>query len=320
MHKMIWVLWFLPALCLAEPKTVCLNMIVKDEKAVIERCLNSIKPYIDYWVIVDTGSTDGTQGVIEKCLCDVPGELFERKWVNFAHNRNEALELAKGRADYVVFIDADEIFEGDIDKKKLTEEAYTAQVRVSQDPLLTFERAFLVKDGPDWAWEGVLHEHIQHAGPFEWKKEPSFVINAEARDGNRAKDAQKHLKDAQVLEKALQQEPENSRYVFYLAQTYCCLGKYGEAIKSFRKYLTLKDQATEYAFWSCLQIGRIQEQLQEEPEVFIKSYSKAFQLLPTRAEPPYYIGMHFYRQKQYLLAYILIAFDEKIVGCITFLL
>src|SRR5579883_2825669 len=90
--------------------TVCLNMIVKDESPVIERCLASVKKLgiIDYWVIVDTGSTDGTQKIIKKFMKDIPGKLYERPWKNFAHNRNEALALAKDKADYLLFIDADE--------------------------------------------------------------------------------------------------------------------------------------------------------------------------------------------------------------------
>ena len=52
---------------------------------------------IDYWVVVDTGSTDGTQQIIKDFMAKhkIPGELFERPWVNFSHNRSEALELAE---------------------------------------------------------------------------------------------------------------------------------------------------------------------------------------------------------------------------------
>src|SRR5574340_542399 len=89
-------------------KTICLNMIVKNESKVIERCLASVKPIIDTWVIVDTGSTDGTQAIVREFLKDIPGELHERPWVNFGHNRNEALELARGKADYLLLIDADD--------------------------------------------------------------------------------------------------------------------------------------------------------------------------------------------------------------------
>ena len=42
-------------------KTLGLSMIVKNESHVILRVLTSISPIIDYWAIVDTGSTDGTQ-------------------------------------------------------------------------------------------------------------------------------------------------------------------------------------------------------------------------------------------------------------------
>ena len=36
-------------------QTLCLSMIVKNEASVIGRCLPSLRPIIDYWVIVDTG-------------------------------------------------------------------------------------------------------------------------------------------------------------------------------------------------------------------------------------------------------------------------
>ena len=87
---------------------ICLNMIVKNESPVIERCLASVKPWIGHWVIVDTGSTDGTQELVRKAMAGVPGELHERPWRNVGHNRNEALDLARAHGDYVLFIDADE--------------------------------------------------------------------------------------------------------------------------------------------------------------------------------------------------------------------
>jgi glycosyltransferase involved in cell wall biosynthesis len=82
-------------------------MIVKNEAHVIRRCLDAVRPFIDNWIIVDTGSTDGTQAIIREHLEDIPGELFERPWQNFGHNRSEALALARAKADYIFVIDAD---------------------------------------------------------------------------------------------------------------------------------------------------------------------------------------------------------------------
>ena len=69
--------------------TVTLCMIVKDEAHVIERCLSSVLPVIDHWVIVDTGSTDGTQKKIKDFFDrnGVEGTLHESKWVDFGTNR-----------------------------------------------------------------------------------------------------------------------------------------------------------------------------------------------------------------------------------------
>ena len=75
---------------------ITLVMIVRNESKVIERCLESVRPLLSGWVIVDTGSTDDTIEKIQRSLSDIPGELHHREWVDFGHNRNEALELARG--------------------------------------------------------------------------------------------------------------------------------------------------------------------------------------------------------------------------------
>ncbi len=86
-------------------------MIVKNEASVIRRCLDSVLPIINRWVIVDTGSTDGTQDIIRAHLKNLPGELHERPWRDFAFNRSEALALARRQADYTFIIDADDALE-----------------------------------------------------------------------------------------------------------------------------------------------------------------------------------------------------------------
>ncbi len=72
----------------------CLNMIVRNEVGVLARCLDSVRPWIDHWLVVDTGSVDGTQELVGQLLDGIPGSVHERPWRNFGDNRTEALELA----------------------------------------------------------------------------------------------------------------------------------------------------------------------------------------------------------------------------------
>ncbi len=53
--------WAWPTAAAGEPPLLGLVMIIKNENATIEKTLESVKHDIDYWTIVDTGSTDGTQ-------------------------------------------------------------------------------------------------------------------------------------------------------------------------------------------------------------------------------------------------------------------
>ena len=73
----------------------------------IGRCLASCHDLIDYWVICDTGSTDGTQELIGRALDGIPGELHETAWIHFGHNRTELMRLARQKAEYLLLIDAD---------------------------------------------------------------------------------------------------------------------------------------------------------------------------------------------------------------------
>src|SRR5437879_11130759 len=80
------------ASCFASSMRICLNMIVRNEGLVIERCLNSVRPFIHSWAIADTGSTDNTQAIVRNALRDLPGQLIERPWVDFSTNRNRSEE------------------------------------------------------------------------------------------------------------------------------------------------------------------------------------------------------------------------------------
>ena len=92
--------------------TISLSIIVKNESNVILTMLNSVYKLLDYYVVVDTGSTDNTKEIIKNFFNEkgIPGEIIDHKWKNYGDARNVALDAIKGKADFGFWIDADDEF------------------------------------------------------------------------------------------------------------------------------------------------------------------------------------------------------------------
>src|SRR5262249_54580269 len=149
-----------------------LCMIVKNEARVIERCLRSVRSLIDYVMIEDTGSTDGTQEVVQRYLLaeSLPGKLFEQPWQDFASNRNLALERLREQQeiDYALVMDADDVavMAEDFDPAKLrlslNQDLYHVELR--RGPAC-YWRPQIVSNRKRFRYRGVLHEFLE--GPPE---------------------------------------------------------------------------------------------------------------------------------------------------------
>ncbi len=279
-------------------KTVCLNMIVKNESNVIQRCLTSVLPIINYWVIVDTGSTDGTQKVITELMNknQIPGELHERPWVNFAHNRNEALKLAHGKSDYICFIDADEYlaYESNFKLPELDKDFY--YITIVQG-LVKYKRIGMIKDQPEWEWKGVLHETLCPKTSYTYDT-LAKVVKSPTVGGARDRDPKKYEKDVQVLETALKDEPNNSRYVFYLANSHRDAGNHAEALKNYLRRATMGGWDEEL-YSTLLQIAIMQEKLNRPTREVTEAYLRAFSFRPSRAEPLFYLANYYRKAKEF---------------------
>jgi glycosyltransferase involved in cell wall biosynthesis len=274
-------------------KTISLCMIVKNEAHVIERCLSSVLPIIDYWVIVDTGSTDGTQQKIKDFFerNGIKGELHERPWVDFGHNRSEALELCqKTDTDYAYMIDADEIlvYEPGFDpmkfKETLNADLYNIFAHFGQT---RYHRPQMTSNKKRFYYRGVLHEYVDCHDPIGTRDFARGFMNTPIQDGARSSDPEKYKKDAEKFEAALAtgkvEEKDFNRYHFYLAQSYRDSQQWEPALAAYLKRADLGGW-NEEVFYSLYQAGRIMEILEKPVDNIIQVYFKAYQVAPWRAE------------------------------------
>jgi len=291
---------------------ICLNMIVKNETPVLGRLFASVRDYIDYYVIVDTGSSDGTQAFIREWMdaAGIEGKVHERQWVNFGHNRQQALELAvaAGRGDWLLFIDADEEL-GVSDPRFLQKmrkgvsyqlEKHLGSIRYALPNLIDISQN-------RWQWKGPVHEYLEHLGGENRREFCRDVwILAHAGEGARSQGytaKQKFLRDARLLERELKAHPENARNQFYLAQSYRDAGQYEKAYGAYRRRTTMCGWDEE-RFVAQLEAGRAAVRLGKTEQVVLDELLKAHDLRPHRAEPLHDLARYFREKKKYGRAYL----------------
>ena len=284
---------------------VCLNMIVKNEAHVIRRALASVLPIIDTWCILDTGSTDGTQDIIRDYLKDIPGDLHEAPWKGIGASRTEAIDLARGQADYLLFIDADDelVLPKDFKLPVLKADAYYLSHRLEE---LGFQRMDLVATRCPWRYVGVLHETLESdvARPGEVLRGPVII---ERREGARSQDPRKYERDAEVLAKALEEEPGNARYMFYLAQSLKDAGQIEGAIAAYRQRVAMGGW-TEEVFVSLLRIAQLLECLGRSEGEVVEAFLEAYQFRPQRVESLVGLATFYRKRQKYHLALL---FSER---------
>lgn len=271
-------------------------MIVKDETHIIEQCLRSMAKYVDRYDITDTGSTDGTPELIKKTMDElgVPGEVYLSDWKGFGDHANkigsrtEAFHNAeKSGADYAWVIDADDYIEGTFEyPENMDGDGYTLLIKRGD---FSWWRNQIFKLDLGWKYVGILHEYAEAT-----KKSPAIFskINGDyhvsARtEGNRnvgITPVEKYSRDADTLLKALEDEPENVRYQFYLGQSYFDSQQWEKAREAYRKRVEMGGW-NEEVYYSQFRVALITGIMKEPYENILKEYMEAYNIRPVRAEP-----------------------------------
>ena len=286
-------------------KTICLNMIVKNESHIIASTLKNILEHIkiDSWVISDTGSTDDTVDIIQHFFKErgISGEIFHDKWKDFGHNRTKALEHAYDKSDYLFIFDADDLIHGDMQlPSTLDKDTYDLQFG---NPV-SYHRSILISNRMKWKYVGVLHELLHNVDPIKSRGYLLGNYNIQSRRlGDRSKNPNKYVDDALVLEKGFQEENTDMwlkyRYAYYCAQSYNDAGKWEKAIEWYERTLTL-DYSPQYKYCACVRAGDCYNVLKQYSNA-IDSWSKAYFYDKERLEGIVKIMEYFYNKEQHFM-------------------
>jgi len=280
---------------------ICLNMIVRNEAHIVREVLDAVSPHIATWVIVDTGSSDGTQDVIRDHMAGlgIPGELHERPWRDFGHNRSEALTLAQGHGDYIWIVDADDLVVGTPDFDGLSADTYSLRYGTG----FSYWRRQLFRDGMPWRYEGVVHEYPACDDPYVEKRLAGNYHIDSRRLGGRNLDPKKYERDRDLLLAEVDRDPDDVRSVFYLAQSYFDLGDYGSARYWYARRAEMGDFPEE-VFYSLHRVAESMSHLGAPWPQVQDAYLRAWEFRPTRAEPLYAIAHHYRTEQRHQLGYV----------------
>ena len=286
-------------------KTICLNMIVKNESHIIASTLKNILEHINihYWVISDTGSTDDTVDIIQNFFKErgISGEIFHDDWKDFGYNRTKALEHAYGKTDYLFIFDADDLIHGDIQLPSIFDkDLYNVPF---EDPV-SYYRPILISNRMKYKYVGVLHEFLRNIDPIKSQDYLLGNYHIQSRQlGDRSKNSNKYMNDALVLEKGFEQENTDMwlkyRYSYYCAQSYHNFGKLDKAIEWYEKTLTL-DYSLQYKYCSCIRLGNCYHELKQYSNA-LDSWSKAYTYDVERLEGIVQIMEYFYNKKHHFM-------------------
>ena len=284
---------FLRHCCMSDNKLI-LCMIVRDESQVVLRAINSAKAVVDAICVCDTGSSDDTCDKVQSVLADFPGQLHEHVWSDFGTNRTMSFEQCVQCATdlgyepsrtWALLLDADMVLcaGATFDKGALRETGYL--VRQVHGTSLGYRNVRLVRLDQPWTCVGVTHEYW-HNGAGCGERHNLDTLHIDDRGDGGCK-ADKFRRDLRLLTAGLARDPGNTRYLFYLAQTYRDLGVKAKAVELYMSH-SRSDAWDEERWYSMMQVGLMVDSLDDKRKWLLN----AFEFRPRRAEPLYHLADH----------------------------
>jgi hypothetical protein len=218
---------------------ICLNSMVGNEANTITRMLESVAPYIDYYVIQCNGKEDNTKEIIEKFFTEknIPGFTYETTWEYPGFNRDHALQSclkSSHGCDWILRMDADERLQVDEDFDwSILDDTTVESYNIGAE-------AHATRYYRTWFWNAKLPWFFQHDKRHETIHLPEIGENFQrlnmpwsfrhmvSQDGETWHVPRKFLNDALELEKDKvvgYKVLDDHYHLWYIAKSYAdCYG------------------------------------------------------------------------------------------------
>jgi tetratricopeptide (TPR) repeat protein len=231
----------------AEGLTISLCMIVKDEEAMIGRCLEAARDAVDEIVVVDTGSTDRTVEIAESHGARVLHHAWDG---DFSAARNVSFEAATG--DWVMYLDADEVLVAD-DAQRLRalagrtwrEAFFLTEINHTGDledgTAITHDAMRVFRNRPEYRFEGRIHEQIAQCLPAylpERQERTTVRVEHFGYLGAVRDTKDKTNRNLELLERQVAEGVDNPFLHFNLGSEYAATGDVPRALTYFERAWT----------------------------------------------------------------------------------
>mgnify|MGYP003927726039 CR=1 FL=1 len=216
-------------------------MIVKNEERFLRQCLQSVAPYVDEIVIVDTGSQDKTVEIAR----EFTDKIYFHPWENdFSKHRNQAISYATG--DWILQIDADEELApgaGDAIRASIREAPSgvnflminITDIDQKGVPRVTFKYPRVFRNNIGIHYNSIIHEQVVGNGKAELC--PAVIWHYGYYLDDEKTEAKKK-RNLSLLVKQLQEDPDNVFTQYNLANLYAWMKEYDKVIEYAQKALT----------------------------------------------------------------------------------
>lgn len=309
---------------MTERPLLSLVMIVKNESRSIRATIESVKPFVDRYLIIDTGSNDNTQAIIKEAFEGVAGELIEEPFIDFGTTRSRALELAGAHTVFTLMLSGDETLSGGEALRAFCEQhrasqgqqhgAYNIKVHHGSTQ---FDAPRLARTDAGWRYVGVTHEVLtKEKTPPPSIRVPNVHINHDVAHRDPAGSRKRWELDLRLLTAEIKRKPNDAHTQFYLAQTLENLGNHKAAAVAYERRAKMGGWQEE-VYESLFRLARVSRLLGRSwPEVQ-QRYLDAYAHSPGRAEPLFAIAWYYYEKKNWPLTYLFasrgaqIPFPEK---------